>query len=385
MPSQPLHDRQDLSGIDPRWPTWTVKENNRGVIVCRPRYTAMAERRDKEWEAREIAQKGPDAFAVAQGESWDVPAGNPYLPLFADKVKEVSPWKFEGWYVRDADEWHAKLPIRCGFDGGLHRPALVVGQYDPTLGILWIKREFRPITANGTLIDMQAHEFVCVSRYLLGLVTLDGLRAEEAANKWSTAAAIAWIEAEKRNPFYGWDAPWVAPGTFDFQYAHIMAEHEAAQKDQRAQSSERNSLRKIYRSMGLNLRGATEGWDHRELAIDFLLREGPIPGKPRLWIDSSCKTLLKGMAGGLVAAGPGKRKPYLDHSPWEDPFDAFANIVCSAFPLAHAGRLRRLEEYQEHQRQVAVVSDTTPRGTRWNPQVKAGPGWGGMRQLYRED
>jgi hypothetical protein len=381
--TQPLHDRQDQSGVDPRFPTWTVKENQRGVIVCRPRYTALPERRDKAWEALEIQRKGADKFAVAQGESWDVPAGTPYLPLFAEKVKEVSTWNFRGWYVQDATQWHAPLPIRCGYDGGLHRPALIVAQYDKGKGILHVKREFRPITHAGTLIDMQAHEFVSVCRYLLGLATLDQLRQEELQNKWSTAAAIAWIEGERKRPFYGWDMPWISPGMYDFQYVHMMGDHEAAQKNQMATLAEHNSLRKIYRAQGLILKGMHEGWDHRELALDFLMREGPKAGLPRLWIDSSCKTLLKGLCGGLVAAGPGKRKPYMEHTVWEDPFDAMMSVVCSAFPLAHAGRIARLEEIQEQERRSEVAPDLA-RGTRWSQPAKITTGWGGMRSLYKE-
>jgi hypothetical protein len=383
--NQPLHDRADQSDIDPRWPTWTVKENNRGVIVCRPRYTALEERRDLQWEAREIQQKGADAFAVAQGESWDVPSGTPYLPLFADRVKEVSPWDFRGWYVKDAPDWHGKLLIRCGYDGGLHKPAMVVGQYDPAKGMLWIKREFRPIVWPGILIDMQAHSFVAVCRYLLGMATLEDLKREEMENLWSTAAAIAWIEGERKKPFYNYDVPWISPGGYKFEMCHVMADHEASQMNQLAARREENSLKKIYRAQGINLRGSHEGWDHRELALDFLMREGPISGEPRLWIDSSCKTLLKGMCGGLVAAGPGKRKPYIEKSIFEDPFDAFCNVMCSAFPLAHAGRLRKLDEFQEEQRIAAIANDKTPRGTRWNPPARISNGWGAMRSLYRED
>lgn len=386
--AQPLFNRR----ADPHpvrgEPAWSVHENERGIIVCRPRYFALGDRDDPEWEARERRKLGDDAFSIAQGESWDVPAGNPYLPLFADRVKETEPWKFEGWYVRDAPAIFPRLLIRRGFDGGLHRPALILCQYDPQLGVFWAMREFRPVTSTGTPVSMLAHEFASVCRYLCGQATLQQLEREEKENRWTTAAALAWIAEERRRPFYGWEMPWIQPGTDGVRFIDVMAKHEARSNSQFGQTLELNSLKKVYRQQGLALRSATEGWDHRELALQFLLREGPIPGLPRLLVDSSCKTLLKGLAGGLTVARPGAAKPYTEPTPWlEDAFDAFMNAVCSAFPLSHAHRMDALDRQHEQQRLAALAKDETPRGNRWVPPQATraeGSSWGRLRRSFEE-
>lgn len=366
-----------------RGPQYTVTTNERGIVVCRPRYFADEKRADLDWERAERQRTGDFSFGVAQGEHWDVPSGTPYVPLFAERVREVTSWKFEGWYVQDCPAVLQNMLFIRGFDGGLHRPALVAGQYDRKNGVFWAQRELRPLSPNGQPIDMQASEWVALVRYMCGQVTIEGLEREERENKWSTAATLAWIEQERRTPFYGWEMPWIQPGS-PVRFADVMAEHEVHQKNQLAPKRNLNSLWKVYRQQGLRLAVTNKGWEHRELSLSFLLREGPFEGRPRLLIDSSCKTLLKGMAGGLSAAPPGARKPYIEDRWLEDAFDAFMNAVCLADPLAHATRLMAAEGAQlralkdAHRR-----GDGEPRGTRYDPQKIVG--WDALKSSYNEE
>lgn len=384
MSTQPLYERAEAGG-DPRGPAWSVKRNARGVVVCRPRYFALDDRSDPAWYEAEVARHGQLKTDIMQGEAWDAPAGTPYLPLFAERVHEVAPWKFEGWYIRDAPAVLPRLPVRVGLDGGLHRPAAIMGQYDEGLGMLWAMREFRPVTPSGLPMDMQAHEFVAVLRYLLGLATEDSLAREERENRWSTAAALAWIAQERKTPFYGWKMPWIRPGTEGVRFVFSMMRHEVLRKDQLAPTKGLNSLRKVYAQQGIPLREATAGWEQRELALGFLLREGPKAGTPRLLVDSSCKTLAKGMAGGLIAAPPGARKPYVEDRYFEDPFDAFLNMVASAGPLAHADRISAMEFRQAKERdeknRPPDLGIPRPQSTRQPTSAT----WGGVRSTYMEN
>jgi hypothetical protein len=357
--------------------------NNRGVVVCRPRYFALPERADPEWEAAERRTKGDVNFDIAQGELWQAPTGRPFCPLFAEHVREVAPWRFEGWYVRDAPAVFRQLVVIRGFDGGLHRPCLILAQYDQKRGILWVIREFRPVSPIGTPIDMQASEFVAACRYLCGQATLEQLRREEMENRWSTAAALAWIDQERRNPFYGWEMPWIPTGSEGVRFVDVMMAHEAKRQDQLAPARDLNSLKKLYYQQGLALRGSKAGWDHRELALDFLLREGPIPGLARLLIDSSCKTLLRGLCG-LEASKPGAPKPYVEDRYLEDAVDAFLNAMCAAFPLEHASRLARLDA--QHAEARALANGEREPSDRWlaTPAGIASPAWANLRNNYRE-
>lgn len=367
---------------DPRGAPWTVEKNNRGFIVCRPRYWALEDRADPEWEAAERALHGDHKFEIMQGERWDVPAGTPLLPLFAERVREVSPWKFEGFYVRDCPDIFSNLYILRGYDGGLHRPAMVLCQYDRSMGLLWAMRELRPLTPSGQPIDFQAHEFVALCRFMCGQATQEQLRQEERDGKWSTAAALAWIEQERRSPFYGWDMPWIKPGTMLAKgFADSMQAHELRRMDQLAPRPELNSLYKVYRQQGIRMQISSEGWEHRELCLGFLLGEGPKAGIPRLLVDSSCKTLLKGMAGGLAQSQPGARKPYVEDRWLEDALDAFLNAMCLAFPLQHADRLVALDRQHEEARRIAMGREAAPqRGTRPHR-----PAWAALRSSYNED
>lgn len=383
MSTQPLYERSE-AGADERGPSWSVRRNARGVVVCRPRYFALAERADPKWYEAEVAKNGQLKTDIMQGEAWDAPAGTPYLPLFAERVHEVAPWKFEGWYIRDAPCILPKLTVRVGLDGGLHRPAAIMGQYDDGLGMLWAMREFRPLTPSGLPMDMQAHEFVAVLRFLLGLATEDMLAREERENRWSTAAALSWIAQERRQPFYGWTMPWIKPGTEGVRFLFSMMRHEVQRKDQLAATKGLNSLRKVYAQQGIPVRDATAGWEQRELALSFLLREGPKQGVSRLLVDSSCKTLAKGMAGGLIAAQPGSRKPYVEDRYFEDPFDAFLNMMAGAAPLAHADRISAMEFRQAKEREEKNRPAETGIQRDRQPSAPAGRSWGGVRDTYVE-
>jgi hypothetical protein len=387
-PAPPLFDRRDQSG-DVRGPGWTVKRSKHRVVNIDLRFWVDPARADPEFERREVARLGQYDFDVQQGEphAWDLPSGNPYLPTFAERVQEIRPWVFDGWYVRDCPAVFPQIVVRRGFDGGLRRPALILGQYDPTMGILWVQREFRPLRADGQPIEFLAHEFLAVTRYLCGQATIQDLEREEREGKWSVAAALAWIEHERRSPFYGWEMPWIPPGS-DCRFIDVMASHESHKRSELAKDRESTSLRRVYRQHGLSLRQSTEGWDHRELVLAFLMREGPRPGLPRLLIDSSCKTLLKGMAGGLVLAPPGRRKPYVEDRYLEDAFDAFCNLMCSAFPLRHADRLAVLEQRQSDQRALAAGEAPAPRqaGLRFRQPTRISPNtWGGIRGSFSRE
>ncbi len=385
---------------DPRGPDYTVHQNRRGIVVLRPRYwtrfgetdeesLANGDRRSAEWEMAERQRLGDHDFEVQQGERWDAPVGEPYLRTFAEHVHRTGPWEFKGWYVADAPSIWPSLTIRCGVDGGLQRPALIVAQYDPKHGVFWVQREFRPLTPRGEPISFLCHEFVAVCRYLLGLATLADLEREGRATteqRWSTAAALDWIATEKRDPFYGWPMPWIEPGTRDLRFAWRMAKHEARARSQLAPTRDLASIRKVYRQQGIILGVGDEQWDHRELVLDFLLREGPHAGVPRFLVDSSCKTLLGGMSGGLVTAAPGRRKPYVEDRYYEDAFDAMCNAMCSAFPLEHADRLAALEAAQRRERDAAAAKGPQPlHGGRYRPPVPAaGLTWGGLRGSFEE-
>lgn len=387
-----IYDCQDDSGADPRGPAWSVRTNDRGIVVGRIRFWAL-EGRDATWEARERRRLPGIDFDLQHGETYDVPVGSPYWPIFAERVTEIPPsspaplerWRFQGYYIRDCPAISSRLPVILGLDGGLKRPALELCQYDPgvpgrPLGVLWAIRELR-------VEGFQAGEFIALIRFMLGMATMADLEAEHKTGQWSTARAIDWIREERRNPFYGWEMPWVSPGT-PLKIRAFMAKHESKQQNQMAVTQELNSLRKLYRQQGITLYPGQKEWDHRDVVMGFLLREGPVPGVPRLLLDSSCKWLAKGMAGGLVLPPPAQQTggPLRDRM-FEDVYDALCNAACSVFPLQQADKLVALEAQQARMREAAARREgaSWQHGVRWQaePQVDVAS-WGGLRRNYEE-
>lgn len=380
-----LYDREGPTR-DKRGPGWTVKTNERGVVVSRIRFWEHQDRRDPEWEKRERAHFGNQDFELMQGETYDVPVGSPYYELFASRTREIpnqagtqlGQWMHEGYYIKDAPAIYPKLPVILGLDGGQERPALILSQYDKTIGCLWAMRELR-------VQGFQAGEFIALVRYLIGQATIEELMAEGKSGRWNTARALAWIDQERKNPYYGWEMPWV-PYRSGIHFHAVMAKHESLQKNQMAKDAELNSLIKLYAQQGLRLNYHTDGWDHRDIVAGFLLREGPIQGVPRGLFDSSCKWLIKGMAGGLVKAPPTQRTggPLRDRK-FEDTHDAWLNGACAVFPLEFADRLQSMEAEQARIRTADGNIKPPGSGLRWTPKnADPGASWGGMRVNYRE-
>lgn len=374
MSTQPLFDRREQTA-DPRGPGWEVHRNERDIVVMRPHYWSHPDRRDPEWAQVETRRIGSAmAFEIQQGERWDVPSGMAYYPEFADRVREVAPWQFEGWYVRDAPGVVPKLPVYIGLDGGYKRPAICMAQYDPRLGIFWAMREAR-------LLDFLAHEVAALLRYLVGLATLPQLEAEHKQGRWPLGAVFNWIAQEKRQPFYGYELPWIPPGA-DVRIVPVMMKHEQKIRSGVAMDRDSMSIRRIFNQQGINLRMATESWEHREIVMRFLMREGAVPDTPRLLVDSSMKWTLRGLAGGLVQPTTPQRQggPKRDLE-FEDTHDALCNAACGAFPLAYADKLAQLETLQEEQRRKAQGGIGTKR-----PQYQPTPGssWGRLQNAVRE-
>lgn len=368
------HDEQEP--LDHRGPRWSMSTNARGIIVSRVRFYAMPERAEPEWERRERERIGDQDFELAQGETYDVPIGAAYYQMFAERTHEVSRFKFEGYYVREATSFNSNFPLIVGLDGGQERPCAIVEQFDPANCILWSMRELR-------VRDFQAGEFIALLRFMLGLVTERQLMDEQRSGRWNTARSLDWIQTERREKFYGVQIPWLQPGS-GLKIHCIMAKHEALQKSQMARDVELNSLRKLYIQQGIPLNVATEGWDHRDMVAGFLLRDGATQGIPRGVFDPSCKWLIKGLAGGLVQPPPTQRTggPKRDRV-YEDSHDAWLNGACAVFPLRHADRLRQLEAAQARGRVAAAPGQ---HGLRWMPrQEMPASSWGGMRVNYREE
>lgn len=379
MTDSALYDREGPTR-DARGPGWTVKTNSRGIVVSRIRFFEHEDRRDPAWEKRERVRLGSQDFELQQGETYEVPVGLPYYQTFAARTRKVGPWQFEGYYVRDAPAIFPRLPVILGLDGGAHRPALVMAQFDQSECILWAMRELRPK-------NFQAGEFIALVRYLTGQATLDQLKIEERQGRWNTARAIAWVEQERRSPFYGWEMPWIKPNS-GARFYPVMAKHEGRAVSQMAKDRELNSLAKLYAQQGIELQLSTEGWDHRGLVANFMLGDGRLKGTPRALFDSSCKWLLSGMAGGLVVAPPSQPTggPKRDRK-FEDTHDAWLNCACAAFPLNHADRMAALDTQHARDR-AAQEADSRPQVAGLRPVQAPGPdgaAWGGIRLNYQEN
>lgn len=328
-----LDFRRDQSG-DPRGPAWAVTRNPRVVVAtlnhwCRPD-------RNHEWEQQRRQDIGDLAFERQFGRNWSTPAGAVWYPEVASQVAEPKPWQFEGWYVRKA-QGVLDAPMVRGWDFG-QRPAMVLGQWSRAQGLLWVYRELR-------LEHMLVHDFFALGRYLCGQATLEELKNERRF------AALAWIERERREGFYGVPMPWLRPGA---RFIDFCAKHEGNMGNCLAPTEETRTCVMAAGQQGLTIRGIKTGWNDRDITMRFLLREGAVQGYPRLLIDPACKWLLKGMSGGLQRPTRGQMQggPKRDRI-YEDVHDALTYAAAGMCPL-------RLIPALEKQAKVGLTATVLP-------------------------
>lgn len=369
--AQPLFDREDQSG-DPRGPAWSVKRNARAIVVTLNPWAIP--HRDQAWEAAMRAKLGSDAAYERQyGRNWGTPRGDAYYPEFAARVREIQPWTFEGWYVREATQRLAGQPFLRGWDFGYHRPALTLSQYEQSTGTLFVMREVRAE-------NMLVHEFRDLARFLCGQATLEEL-AEEKKH-----AALAWIRREMRERFYGWPMPWFQPGEADF--VDFGADWELKQGSDKAATVETRTDTMILAQKGIRIRGQKAKWDARDTTMRFLLRENPrTPGYPFLLIDPCCKWLLKAMAGGLTQptrsqefGGPKRDRIY------EDIHDALTYTAAACWPLRRVVAVQEAErrKVEAEARARAAQDRQTASYARPMPAPPDGQSWARVPQRWSE-
>ncbi len=367
--AQPLFDREDKSG-DPRGPAWSVQRNGRAIVVTLNPWAIP--HRDQQWEDAMRAKLGSDAAYERQyGRNWGTPRGDAYYPEFAARVREVKPWTFEGWYVKE----HQRIegPFLRAWDFGYYRPAMLLGQYDQKTGVLWIQRELR-------LETMLVHEVRDLGRYLCGQASLDELKTEKRK------AALAWIERERRTRFYGWPMPWFQPGEGEF--VDFAAEHEQEYTSGLAADEESKTAAMVLAQAGIRLRGQKAQWDDRDTILRFLLRESATcPGFPWLLIDPCAKWLLKGMSGGLVKptkqqrhAGPKRDRLY------EDVHDTLSYMAAACWPLRRVERMKQMAEKQlEGEARARAVQDAQRASyARPTPAPPDGNSWARVHSRWSE-
>ncbi len=360
--AQALYDREDQSG-DPRGQAWSVHRNARAIVVTLNHWCVP--HRDAAWEAsmRATLAGGDAAFERQYRRNWGTPSGDAWYPEFAAQVREVKPWQFEGWYVREATGRLAGQPFLRSWDAGYHRPALTMGQYDQKTGTLWVMRELRVET-------MLIHDFRDLVRFLCGQATIEELAKE------NRKAALAWIEKERKERFYGWPMPWLNPGE---QFVDFGAEHEMAYTSGLAASEETRTAALVLAQAGIRMRGQKAQWDDRDTILRFLLRESTTNrGNPWLLIDPSCRWLLKGMAGGLTKptrmqrqAGPKRDRLY------EDVHDTLSYMAAACWPLRRVQKMKdEAEKRAESEARTRAASDQKRAGyARPAPAPQDGNSW----------
>lgn len=334
---------------DVRGPRYSVRMLNGNCVItlqahCMPYRTPQ-------WEAEMRATMSPAAYARQFGLNWSTPGGDCFYPEAAERIREIAPMQFEGWYIKryPLEECGPMegSPILCGWDAGQLRPALVMGQYDREAQILWYFRELR-------LEEMQGPDVIMLGGYLTGRFRPEDLQD----GPWKSPAALAWIRREQEERFYGWPMPWL-PYDPRRQVLDFMARWEGNHPQSLAPSEEVNTWQKLARQRGIRVQGRKEGWDHRETTMRFLLREGRIKGYPRALWDPSCRYCIKGLAGGLQRpttmqkfGGPKRDRLY------EDVHDACTYIAAACYPLS--ADLQRIEREQAAARESWEASIPRP-------------------------
>lgn len=312
-------------------PGFKVRRTSRGVGVVEVDFFADPAKRAREWiEAQQRLINSRARFLREYCRDWTSAEGQPYYPEFAEKPQI---------YIRPVTmgtlPW---LPLCRGWDFGFHYPACVWCMYSPMSDRLWVIREVQGL-------DMDTHTFRDLVKYLSGQAPLSSLETRPQA--------LRWVMDHKDDPkypeipFFDWggDDGLAHPLPFlDFCGPEaLQARAEVAHED-----SARTALEILWAG-GIEVYHFYTRVAARDEVFRRLMMLKP-DGHPGLFMDPSCKFLIRGFSGGIVFAAPTKAQPVTDEPQKDKTYShthealGYAAVNCAP---AVEKVIQRMEIYQD--------------------------------------
>jgi len=224
-------------------------------------------------------------------------------------------------YSQECTELNYNLPIDCGYDFGVMRPAIVCGQVDPVKVRIHVVRAYL-----GKDIDPDS--FAALSKYLMGQMPIGELGQ-------FVPAIHALNDLKQQQPNIR--TPWFnADNGPKFKFRH-WGGHEAARAIATGPGQKLQTFAQIFDTYGININPMWVPKERREFILRHLLRPRKEDNRPSILFDPEGAAIaLDGIISGLVRPYNSKSKenkteePMDDHY-YKDVYDALGYILVNVF------------------------------------------------------